>query len=120
MRESVERLAPTSGRDPVPPWKQAKGYRHEPDKFALADWHALPSLNVNAPRIAEAPLQLEARLCRSLRHAGTRSVRMHAHTNIVVPGTSHIEPRLYRPLFNVFRHYFGRGPRLGSTFKAEV
>jgi hypothetical protein len=38
----------------------------------------------------------------------------------VVPGTSHIEPRHYRPLFYVFRHYFGRGPRLGSTFKAEV
>jgi hypothetical protein len=46
--------------------------------------------------------------------------RVHAHADIVVPGTSHIEPRHYRPLFYVFRHYFGRGARLGSTFKAEV
>lgn len=134
MHASVERLAPTSGRDPVPAWKRAKGYRHEPDKFALAGWHALPSLDVNAPCIAEAPLQLEARLCRATPRTldAWRSnaegyvalelevCRVHAHADIVVPGTSHIDPRHYRPLFYVFRHYFGRGPRLGSTFKAEV
>ncbi|MFZ0871781.1 MAG: flavin reductase family protein [Rhodanobacter sp.] len=134
MHESVERLAPTSGRDPVPAWKQANGYRHEPDKFSLAGWHALPSLDVSAPRIAEAPLQLEARLC----DATPRTLdawrgnadgyvtlelevcRVHAHADIVVPDTSHIDPCHYRPLFYVFRHYFGRGSRLGKTFKAQV
>lgn len=132
MREAVERLAPTSGRDPVPAWKH--GYRHEPDKFALAGWHALPSTLVNAPRIAEAPLQLEARVLDAVERplkawrgdAGgyvtlELEVRqVHAHTDIVVPGTSHIDPRRYRPLFYVFRHYYGVGPALGRTFKAEV
>lgn len=134
MHESVERLAPTSGCDPVPAWKREGGYRHEPDKFALAGWHALPSLTVAAPRIAESPLQLEARLC----HARSRPLdawrergggyvifeldvlRVHAHAEIVVPDTQHIDPARYRPLFYVFRHYFGCGPRLGQTFKAEV
>jgi|GEM_PF-1460576 len=54
---AVERLAPTSGYDPVPAWKREVGYRHEADKFALAGWHALPSLAVAVPRIAECPLQ---------------------------------------------------------------
>lgn len=132
MHEAVERLAPTSGADPVPAWK--RDYRHEADKFALAGWHALPSLRVNAPRIAEAPLQLEA----CLLHAGERPLEawrgdaggyftlelevreVHAHADIVVPGTSHIDPRRYRPLFYVFRHYCGAGASLGRTFKAEV
>ncbi|MEY2169221.1 MULTISPECIES: flavin reductase family protein [unclassified Rhodanobacter] len=132
MREAVERLAPTSGRDPVPAWKH--GYRHEPDKFALAGWHALPSLRVSAPRIAEAPLQLEARVLEAVERpleawrgdAGgyvtleLEVCQVHAHADIVVPGSSHIDPRRYRPLFYVFRHYYGVGPALGRTFKAEV
>ena len=107
MHESIERLAPTSGCDPVPAWKQANGYRHEPDKFALAGWHASSSMDVLAPRIAEAPLQLEARLCEATPRAldawrGSAEgyvtlelevCRVHAHADIVVPGTSHIDPR---------------------------
>lgn len=132
MHDAVERLAPTSGRDPVPAWK--RGYRHAADKFALAGWHALPSALVGAPRIAEAPLQLEARLLQATEHpledwrdsAGGYTTlelevcRVHAHADIVVPGSSHIDPRRYRPLFYVFRHYYGVGPALGRTFKAEV
>ncbi|WP_254427186.1 flavin reductase family protein [Rhodanobacter sp. C01] len=134
QHESIERLAPTTGRDPVPAWKRDIGYRHEPDKFALACWHALPSSTVAAPRIAESPLQLEARLSHALAcqldawrgQAGgyvileLEVLRVHAHAEIVIPGTQHIDPARYHPLFYVFRHYFGRGSRLGRTFKAEV
>lgn len=132
MHAAVERLAPTTGRSPVPDWKPC--YRHEPDKLALAGWHALPSTQVDAPRIAEAPLQLEARVLDAIEHplddwrddAGgywtleLEALAVHAHADIVVPGTSHIDPQRYRPLFYVFRHYYGVGPALGRTFKAEV
>lgn len=132
MHEAVEQLAPTSGADPVPAWK--RGYRHEADKFALAGWHALPSALVGAPRIAEAPLQLEARVLDAIERPleawrgkadgyvtlELEVCRVHAHADIVVPGTSHIDPRRYRPLLYVFRHYYGAGPALGRTFKAEV
>lgn len=134
QHEAIERLAPTTGRDPVPPWKRKVGYRHEPDKFALAGWHALPSSTVAAPRIAESPLQLEARLLHALSRpldawrgqAGgyvileLEVLHVHAHEEVVIPGTQHIDPARYHPLFYVFRHYFGRGSRLGRTFKAEV
>src|SRR3954468_17117652 len=33
---AVNRLAKTTGSDPVPPLKQAMGYRHERDKFGAA------------------------------------------------------------------------------------
>lgn len=132
MHDAVERLAPTTGRDPVPEWKPR--YRHESDKFALAGWHALSAAQVDAPRIAEAPLQLEARVLDAIERplddwrgdAGgywtleLEVLAVHAHADIVVPGTSHIDPQRYRPLFYVFRHYFGVGPALGRTFKAEV
>ena len=89
---------------------------------------------MGVPRIAEAPLQLEACLHRATPqpipawhgNAGGYVTleleirRVHAHADIVIPGTSHIDTRRYQPLFYVFRHYFGRGAELGRTFKAEA
>lgn len=132
--EAVERMAPTTGRAPVPEWKRAIGYRHEADKFALAGLHTATSLSVNAPRIAECPLQLEARLLLAVERpldvwrdsaggyviAELEVLQVHAHDEVVVPGTQHIDPAHYQPLFYLFRHYVGRGDALGKTFKAEV
>lgn len=134
MHAAVERMAPTSGRNPLPPWKQAAGYRHEADKFALAGFHAYPSARVAAPRIAECPLQLESRMTHYVDRplddwradAGGFAIielevlHVHAHADIVVPGTQHIDPACYWPLFYIFRHYAGRGETLGKTFKAQV
>jgi flavin reductase (DIM6/NTAB) family NADH-FMN oxidoreductase RutF len=134
LQENVERMAPTTGCDPVPAWKQAAGYRHETDKFALAGLHALPSHDVSPPRVAECPLQLEARADLIVERpvdgwrggadryaiAELRVIRVHAHEEVVVPGTQHIDPTRYQPLFYLFRHYVGCGAPLGKTFKAEV
>ncbi|MFC4525831.1 flavin reductase family protein [Dyella halodurans] len=134
LQEATERMAPTTGCDPVPDWKRANGYRHEADKFALAGLHAVASHAVSAPRIAECPLQLEARVTLVVERpvddwrpgpgayviAELQVLRVHAHEDIVVPGTQHIDPARYQPLFYLFRHYVGRGAALGKTFKAEV
>lgn len=134
LQENVERMAATTGRDPVPAWKQATGYRYEADKFALAGLHALPSHDVAPPRIAECPLQLEAHLAVIIERPvdawrgaadsyviAELQVRcVHAHQDVVVPGTQHIDPARYQPLFYLFRHYVGCGAPLGKTFKAEV
>ena len=123
---AVERLAPTTGRPRVPEDKRALGYRHVADKFACAGLTPLPSLMVKPPRIAECPLQLEARLLRAHPAADeggfaileTRVLQAHAHPRIVIDGTQHIDTERWQPLLYVFRHYFGTGPRLGRTFKA--
>lgn len=133
QRAAVERLAPTTGRSPVPGYKAAMGYRHEADKFALAGWTPLPSLRIGPPRVAECPLQLEARLVAAhasppvdggeapgVRILELQVVQVHAHEDIVLAGSHHIDTARWSPLLYVFRHYFGTGERLGRNFRAET
>src|SRR5579864_6725826 len=56
---NVDRLALTTGRDPVPEKKLTWGYRFEPHKFETAGLTPVPSLAVAPPRIAECPVQME-------------------------------------------------------------
>lgn len=122
----VERLAPLTGRDPVPASKHA-GCRFEPDKFGAAGVRPEPSRTVRPPRVAQCPLQLEASAARiGLDVSGSfviveAVVRMvHADPRIVVPGTQHIDPQRWSPLIYNFRHYFGLGPQLGHSYRSET
>lgn len=129
---AVEAIAATTASLPVPAYKVAMGYRHETDKFGLAGLTPLGSLDVAPPRIAECPMQLEARLLAA--HPATtigdadaafmlfemQVVRVHAHEAILHPGTSHIDTAQWSPLLYVFRHYFGTGQRQGKNFRAET
>lgn len=130
----VEAIARATGKDPVPPHKQKIGYHLEPDKFSASGFTPQPSELVAPPRIAQCPIQLEAKLVASHDPGGNwpaerpeafqimeaKVVRVHAHRDIVIPGTNHIDTGRWQPLLYVFRHYFGTGPDLGRTFKAEV
>lgn len=122
----VERLAPLTGRDPVPASKHA-GCRFEPDKFGAAGLRPEPSRTVRPPRVAQCPLQLEAGAARIgpdvsgsfvIVEAVVRMV--HADPRIVVPGTQHIDPQRWSPLIYNFRHYFGLGPQLGHSYRSET
>jgi flavin reductase (DIM6/NTAB) family NADH-FMN oxidoreductase RutF len=124
--ESVERLAPTTGRDPVPEHKRGV-FRHERDKFAAAGLTPLASQKIAPPRVAECPLQFEAEAVRQrpdLRGEfmiiEARVLLVHAHPEIVVPGTSHIDTAAWNPLIYSFRHYFGLAAERGRSFRAEV
>lgn len=130
----VEAIARATGRDPVPAYKAAAGYRHVADKFAMAGLRPLASEVVAPPRVAECPLQLEAELVgvhgeqtQATAQQGdghliveTRVLRVHAHRDVVVPGAQHVDTERWRPLFYVFRHYFGLGEDLGRNFRAET
>ncbi len=129
----IEAIAPTTGRDPVPPHKEKNGYRFEADKFDVAGLTPQAADLVRPPRIAECPIQFEAEVVAShspamewpperpeaFRIVEAKVVRVHAHRNIVIAGTNHIDTSRWSPLLYVFRHYFGTGPDLGRTFKAE-
>ncbi|MEU3693257.1 flavin reductase family protein [Streptomyces narbonensis] len=124
--EQVERLAPLTGAHPVPESKRAV-YRYEPDKFAAAGLTPYPSDLVRPPRVAESPLQLEARAV-AMNPGGEGSffsvecevVRVHAHERIVVPGTDHVDPGVWSPLIYNFRHYHGLTPEVGHGFRSET
>ena len=124
--EGIGKIADTTGRNP--PSSIGREYRFEADKFTLGGFTKLESDCVKPPRIAECPLQLEARVLAIHPLAGdmgcaaieTQVVRVHARTDIVVPGTNHIDPQRWHPLFYVFRHYFSTGERLGKNSWAEI
>ncbi|MCB8821597.1 flavin reductase family protein [Microvirga rosea] len=133
--EKVERLARTTGRDPVPAYKAASGYHHEPRKFEAAGLTPLPSDLVRPPRIAECPLQFEARIVAAHAPGGgpweigcehsfaiieTKVERVHAHDDVTIAGTNYIDVSRWQPLLYVFRHYVASGTDLGRTFKAQV
>lgn len=122
----VEKIARSTGRHPVPDYKARIGYEYVADKFGLGGFTAIHSETVRPPRIAECPIQFEARVNamhgeETFAHliVEARVIRIHAHRGIVVPGTHHIDTARWSPLFYVFRHYFGLGPDLGRNFRAE-
>lgn len=125
LAANVERIAATTGADVVPLHK-ADRYRTEHDKWALGGFTPRPSELVGPDRVAECPVQIEARLERTVTMNAEGAIavhvevaRVHAHPSLVVPGTDHVDLDRWRPLYYTFRHYFAQGDRVGVSFKAE-
>jgi flavin reductase (DIM6/NTAB) family NADH-FMN oxidoreductase RutF len=128
LADQVEALAPLTGRNP-PAAHKADKFRYDPDKFAATGLTRLPSKAVRPPRIAECPLQMEATVTAihepstsdgdMFRIVETHVERVHAASHIIKDFSDHIDTSQWSPLLYVFRHYFGTGPELGRTFRAE-
>lgn len=126
--KQVEALAPLTGRNPPPEHNKGR-FHYESDKFAATGLTRLASDLVEPPRIAECPLQLEATVTAIHQPAGpdgehfriveTHVQRVHADEAILKDERDHIDTGEWSPLLYVFRHYFGTGPELGRTFRAE-
>lgn len=123
---AVERLAPLTGASPVPAAKAAQ-FRTERDKFGAAGLTPVPGDLVTTARVAECPIQIEARVldARPLTtgDAGVVEVavlRVHVHPELAEPDLRHVRVTKWEPLFYVFRHYIGRGAELGRTFRATT
>ncbi|MGJ4890899.1 flavin reductase family protein [Bradyrhizobium sp. HKCCYLRH3099] len=126
---AVDRLALTTGSDPVPPMKLRKGYRHEPDKFAAAGLTPAPSETVAASRVAECPVQLEARveavhgiadddavLKGHIQCFEVRVQRVHVAPAILMDGArDRVDPDKWRPLIMSFQQFYGLGPRVHES-----
>jgi len=124
MAANVDRIARTTGSDPVPEGKARRGYWHVREKFETAGLTPITSLTVKAPRAMECPVQMEAVLeevhpiadkdpayrGRSLAlHVAVRKV--HASTDILADGEpDRIDPDKWRPLIFSFQHFYGLTP----------
>jgi flavin reductase (DIM6/NTAB) family NADH-FMN oxidoreductase RutF len=131
---AVNRLARTTGSDPVPPHKVAMGYRHERDKFGVSGLSAIDADLVAAPRVVECPVQLEAVLeaehplaAGDPARAGNlvafelRVVRVHVHDEIRMDGhADRIDPDRWRPLIMSFTQFFGLGARVHHSTLSEI
>ena len=126
----VDRLALTTGSDPVPSYKQIMDFRHVYDKFEHAGLTELPSGVVSPPRVAECPVQLEGKVI-NIREVGEpedhsaaieiKVVRTHVHESILTSGhRHHIDPDKWRPLIMSFLEFYGLGERVHPSRLAEV
>ncbi|MFE0462463.1 flavin reductase family protein [Kitasatospora sp. NPDC058965] len=121
LADAVDRIALTTGRPVVSPTRAAQGYRYEPDKFALAGFTEQPADLVRAPRVAQCPIQLEARLVSAQPFGVPEPVatafqlevlRAHVEESLVLPGTRHVDPVGWDPLIMKFCEFFGGGENL--------
>lgn len=130
----VDRLARLTGSDPVPEHKVRMGYRHEKDKFSVADLTPVASESVSAPRVRECAVQLEARVEGLHRIAEgdenqkgrlvaieLRIERVHVEEGILMQGESNrIDPAKWRPLIMSFQQFYGLGPQLHESTLARI
>lgn len=132
---SVNRLALTTGRNPVPDWKAHIGYRYEPDKFGTAVFTEAPSDLVRPPRVAECPVQLEA-VVQNIHEFGvddprlgpdsvvaieTRIMRIHIEESLLIPGSpNYIDAEKWKPLIMNFCEFFGLTSKLHPSTLAPA
>ena len=122
----VERLASTTGRAEATDYHRATNIRFVADKFAVSGFYPLTSQIVAPARAAQCPIQVEARVLAQHQAVGTpallcfevRKLLVHAHSSIV-DQAERIDIDAWSPLFYVFRHYFGKGGRMGRSFRAR-
>jgi len=130
----VDRLARTTGSNPVPPHKVGMGYRFEPDKLGAGRLTALPSETVQPPRVRECPVHLEATLtavhpiaAEEPHRAGklvaleVRIRRVHIAPELAMAGhEDRIDPDKWRPLIMSFCQFYGLGPRVHESELARI
>ncbi|WP_431210447.1 flavin reductase family protein [Puia sp. P3] len=73
---AVNRLALTTGSNPVPAGKLQKGYRYEPNKFAISGLTPLSSDIVKPARAKQCPVHLESVLMST--HPSAKKTRSNA------------------------------------------
>ncbi|UWE13088.1 flavin reductase family protein [Actinacidiphila bryophytorum] len=134
LADAVDRLALTTGRNPVPGGKAERGYRYEGDKFGRAGLTAVPSQTVRSPRAAECPVAMEAVVEATHPLAEddpeqrggiivfeVRVQRVLVHDEIRLPGsTDRIDPDRWRPLIMSFQQLYGLGPRVRESTLARI
>ncbi len=118
---AVDRLALTTGSNPVPEYKEKIGYRHKQDKFGLAGLTPITADLVNAPLVAQCPVQLEAHVEQvhafeqqsAIMAIEMKIIRVHIDEQLLVPGTeNYIDPEKWQPLIMNFCEFFGLSSKI--------
>lgn len=125
----VDRLALTTGKNPVPDKKRDWGYEFEANKFATAGLTPVPSLTVAPPRALECPVQMEGIVAHHRPFGKNVSAnvfeihitKLHVEESLLVPGANrpHIDPARWNPLLMSFCRFFGIGEEVHPSRLAE-
>lgn len=122
--DAVNRLALTTGTNPVPDGKRVRGYRYEKDKFALSGLMPVPSETIDPPRAGQCPVHMEA-VVASHHNLGEddervrgrtavfelRIQRVHLAREILRDGDpNYVDPDKWCPLIMSFQKFYGLAP----------
>ncbi len=112
----VNRLALTTGKNPVPKYKEEMGYTFEPEKFSIAGLTGVHSDLVRPIRVNECPVQLECEVEKVtplsvnnpyLASIVVKVLKAHVSEEIIVPGTrNYIDTDKWSPLIMNFCEYY--------------
>lgn len=130
MVSKVDRLALTTGVNPVPEYKARMGFEYVADKFARAGLTAVASKLVRPPRVAECPVQLEA-VIENIYALGSpddyaatieaRIIRVYMEEGILNQEKRHyVDTNKWKPLIMSFCEFYGLGDRVHSSRLAKV
>jgi flavin reductase (DIM6/NTAB) family NADH-FMN oxidoreductase RutF len=134
LASAVDRLALTTGSDPVPPGKRKRGYFHVAEKFERAGLTPVASETVAPPRVAECPVVMEA-VVEAVHPVAdedpeqrggivaveVRVQRVFVHDSVRLAGTDdHIDPDAWRPLIMSFQKFYGLGAQVHSSALARI
>jgi flavin reductase (DIM6/NTAB) family NADH-FMN oxidoreductase RutF len=134
LAPAVDRLALTTGSDPVPPGKRKRGYFHVAEKFERAGLTPVASETVAPPRVAECPVVMEA-VVEAVHPVSdedpeqrggivaveVRVQRVFVHDSVRLAGTDdHIDPDAWRPLIMSFQKFYGLGAQVHSSALARI
>jgi flavin reductase (DIM6/NTAB) family NADH-FMN oxidoreductase RutF len=131
---AVNLLAKTTGSNPVPVGKLQKGYRHHEDKFSLAGLSKQASETVQAPRVQECPVQMEAvveavhgladgdtEMKRKIMTFELLIKRVYLDESILMNGhPNRVDPNKWRPLIMSFQQFYGLGKQMHPSTLAEI
>lgn len=130
---AVDRIALTTGSNPVPANKVAMGFKHVSDKFGMAGVTPDPASRVAPPRVRECAVQLEAvveqvhpfgvnnpRVRTKMNAIEVRILQVHVDPRILVDGEpNRIDPEKWRPLIMSFRQFYTLGGMLQPSRLAQ-
>ena len=126
---AVNRLALTTGSNPIPPGKIQKGYGYVPDKFGHAGLSAGRSELVEPPRVMECPVQMESELIAihpvadeselqrgKILALELKVLRVHLENTILMEGyPNRVDPDKWRPLIMSFQEFYGLGEKVHDS-----
>ena len=132
--DAVNKLARTTGSDPVPEGKKQKGYFYEPGKFKRAGLTPQTADIVQAPLVKECPVQMEAvvEAVHSLAADDEamkgrivtielRIVRVHIEESILMDGHSNrVDPDKWKPLIMSFQKFYSLGEQVHYSTLSEI
>ena len=131
---AVNRLAKTTGTNPVPDGKLLKGYRFEENKFGISGLTKQEGDTVDAPRVKECPVQMEAvvEAVHGLAEGDPdqrgkivtfelRIQKVYLEESILMEGhENRVDPDKWKPLIMSFQQFYSLGDNVHPSTLAEI